>query len=492
MFNDQIADVNQTLLDARLTRIKTTLRALTESTLEDYQVAVYSNVNAVLNLGNRMQPLVNISPEGPAAVGDLTDNLTRLNNDATDIAQVLLATENSAAQLFNLAAATQNQLRQAIREIFYGSDACRYLEAFLNSQNITEGASASIDYNSGQATLNMTDETVVTPVSIVSGTNSDPAGTLTNLNALLDMGVDSCMVFTGSYLELIVTFDKPEIINRIQLGLDDYEGLELTTLTSSPDGTIFDDVLSDLGETHQVLNGTSGKLSGDVILDFPPRHVSQLRLVLNDRIDVSRIALRSLTFSQRSYGASADLTSKLIKAPQGAVRFSTDQDTWGPFTTVVHQISTNGVHFSVITPDSILAISQPFYYKASLQRVSSAFSDTTSPIADPNQSMAYKLSGSTSTDLGNGILQRTLTFNNISGPVKLREVPIPGTFQVMEGAAGLDSSNYSFYGGILSFPIEKYNITVTYQTSSLGLAALQEREGYYTPILREVRFEKVG
>jgi hypothetical protein len=274
------------------------------------------------------------------------------------------------------------------------------------------------------------------------------------------------------------------------LELDDYEGLELTTLTSSPDGIIFDDVLADLGETHQVLNGTSGKLSGDVILDFPPRYVSQLRLVINDRINVGRIALRSLTFSQRSYGTSADLTSTLIKAPLGSVQFSTDQDTWGAFTTLVHQISTNGVHFSVITPGSVITVSQPFYYKVSLQRVPGAFSDTSSPIADPSQSTLYALTGSTSTDLGNGILQRTLVFSSISGPVTLRETPIPGTFQVSEGAAGLDSSNYSFSNGILSFPIEKYNISMTYQTSSLGLAALLEREGYYTPILREFCFEK--
>jgi hypothetical protein len=490
MFNDQISDVNQTLVDARIARIKTTLRALSESTLEDYQVAVYSNVNAVLNLGNHMHPLTNISPEGPAAIGDLTDNLTSLNNDAMDIAQVLLATETSAAQLFNLAAATQNQLRQAIREVFYESDVCRYIEAFLNSQNIAAGASASIDYNSGQATLPMTNETILKPTSIVSGSNSDPAGTMTNLSALLDGSVESCMVFAGAFLELIVTFGTPAILNRIQLELDDYEGLELTTLTSSPDGIIFDDVLADLGETHQVLNGTSGKLSGDVILDFPPRYVSQLRLVINDRINVGRIALRSLTFSQRSYGTSADLTSTLIKAPLGSVQFSTDQDTWGAFTTLVHQISTNGVHFSVITPGLVITVSQPFYYKVSLQRVPGAFSDTSSPIADPSQSTLYALTGSTSTDLGNGILQRTLVFSSISGPVTLRETPIPGTFQVSEGAAGLDSSNYSFSNGILSFPIEKYNISMTYQTSSLGLAALLEREGYYTPILREFCFEK--
>jgi hypothetical protein len=118
MFSSQIPDANATLLNARVTRIQNFLRSLTESTLEDYQVHVYSALNAVLNLGNQMQPLSSISPEGPAIIGDLTNNLTLLNQDGTDIASVLLATESSAAQLFNLAEATQTQELQMIREIF--------------------------------------------------------------------------------------------------------------------------------------------------------------------------------------------------------------------------------------------------------------------------------------------------------------------------------------------------------------------------------------
>src|SRR6266702_564219 len=116
MFSSQIPAANQTLLNARVSRIQKRLRSLTESTLEGYQVKVYSALNAVLNLGNRMQPLNAISPEGPAILGDLTTNLTLLNQDGTDIASVLLATESSAAQLFNLAQATQTQQLQMIRE----------------------------------------------------------------------------------------------------------------------------------------------------------------------------------------------------------------------------------------------------------------------------------------------------------------------------------------------------------------------------------------
>jgi len=46
---------------------------------------VYSMVNTVLNLGDNMQTLTQIRSK-PAIVGDLSQNLTLLNQDSNDIA----------------------------------------------------------------------------------------------------------------------------------------------------------------------------------------------------------------------------------------------------------------------------------------------------------------------------------------------------------------------------------------------------------------------
>jgi len=63
---------------------------------------------------------------------------------------------------------------------------------------------------------------------------------------------------------------SPTIVNRLQIALDTYAGLEITNLTSSPDGLVFNDVLADLDVPMIILDATSGKCSGDVIIDFPP------------------------------------------------------------------------------------------------------------------------------------------------------------------------------------------------------------------------------
>ena len=89
-------------------------------------------------------------------------------------------------------------------------------------------------------------------------------------------------MWKGTSLELIATFAQPEIINRIHIELDDYQGLEIVSFTTSPDGTLTEDVLVDLDLTTIHLNGIVDKYSGDFILDFSPRHAKQVRLVIED------------------------------------------------------------------------------------------------------------------------------------------------------------------------------------------------------------------
>ena len=89
MFNSLLLDSNDSVIADRLSRLQDSLRGLTLSTREEYQAAVYSMVNTVLNLGDNMQTLTQIRSK-PAIVGDLSQNLTLLNQDSNDIAAEIL------------------------------------------------------------------------------------------------------------------------------------------------------------------------------------------------------------------------------------------------------------------------------------------------------------------------------------------------------------------------------------------------------------------
>src|SRR5438270_163258 len=100
MFSSLLLDSNDSVIADRLSRLQDDLRALTLTTREEYQAAVYSMVNRVINLGDSMQPLAQVTSR-PAVVGDLTSNLELLNQDASDIASELLRIENNAGDLYN-------------------------------------------------------------------------------------------------------------------------------------------------------------------------------------------------------------------------------------------------------------------------------------------------------------------------------------------------------------------------------------------------------
>jgi len=151
MFSNLIDQPQNQLLRARLDRLVDAVRQLRLPTREEYQAAVYSQVNAVLSLQNGMTPLFPITAEGPAVVGDLVNNFNVLSQDATDIASELLSTEDSAGRLLNLAASSQNALRQQIREAIFASSNGRFVEAFIHGRNLGD-YSVSLDFNAGLAT----------------------------------------------------------------------------------------------------------------------------------------------------------------------------------------------------------------------------------------------------------------------------------------------------------------------------------------------------
>jgi hypothetical protein len=195
------------------------------------------------------------------------------------------------------------------------------------------------------------------------------------------------------------------------------------------------------------------------------------------------------------------LTSIPITSPTGTVVFTTNQEAFYPYVSITHQISYDGTQFSAINPgDTISLISSPFYYRATLSTNVSQFTNPQgaliqSPL-DPVASPYYSLSTSTTTPLGSGLLQRTLQFSSVNGPIVLRDTPLANTLIIQQGAViqsivsgaytySSTTNTIAFAAG--SLPLS--GITVSYQTSSLGNAAIQDLQTYYTPLLYEYLFE---
>lgn len=494
MFNPVFTDPNDALLKDRLARISQQLRAIQLSTAEDYQAEVYSRVNAILSLGEAMTPLQPVGAEGPAVVGDATANFITLNNDAQDIAKEMLRVEDTAASLFNLAATSQNQLRQQIREFTFAPTTKKYTEAFLNSNNI-QSNTASIDFNAGLATNTLLDQTQLTPIISIGQNSTGALDSGSSMSNLTDGNVQTAMVWDGAQLELLFTFPTAQIVNRLTISMDNYAGLQVPTLLTSPDGILIQDILADLGVSQLTLDASASKFSGDVIIDFPPRHAKVLRLILLDKTGLGFIALREAALWARRYQSTGQLTSVAISTPTGTVNFTTQQNTFFPYVNITHQISYDNVAFTAITPGTPIALtSSPFYYRAVLERSASIFRNAQGVLnqtpLDPVPSANYTVASTTTVPLGNGIIERTIALNNVTGSIVLRETPMPNTLQIQQGAVILSQSTgaYTFANNTIIFPGSVSGIIISYQTSSLGQAAVSDLEDYYTALLYQIQF----
>ncbi len=492
MFNSLLLDSNDSVIADRLSRLQDSLRSLTLSTREDYQAAVYSLVNTVLNLGDNMQTLIQVRSK-PAIVGDLTQNLTLLNQDSNDIAAEILRIENSAGDLYNLAAASQNALRQLIRQSIYISNQQQFIAPFIDDSVLQAGYTATLDYNAGLATLTLGKQTTLSPTFAVGVASSGSA--VNDISNLSSATVGTSFQWSGSTLELLLSFPSPTRVNRLQIALDTYDGLEITSLTSSPDGLVFNDVLADLDVPMIVLDATSGKCSGDVIIDFPPRLVQQMRVVISCLTGQTAFGLRSFAAYNRSYQSSGMVTSQPIYLSGTAATFSTEQVTTSPYTSITHQISTDGVNFVSITP-GVVPVSQPFWYRAILNRSDSAFNKQSSPLLPLPSSAAantpYTINSQTTTTLDNGMVEQTIVLSNVSGPVVFQDAPLTGSLSVQVGSLFLkNGSDFTLTGTTLTFAATQALVTISYQTSALGASALASLQNYYSPLLYEARFQAV-
>src|ERR1035438_7230365 len=414
MYDDSITTIGAAeLLNARLAQAEASLRGTPVVTREDLLATVYSALNAVLSLGNNTTPLLPVAREGPAIAGDLNNNFQILNQDAQAIISQLLGTENDAATLFNLFASTQNNLRQTVRQMIYTSGSRRYVEEFISNTKLGANT-AVVDFNAGVVMLPLVSEVMVAPDSIDFGVSCVGALTDGTTDLLLDGLTETSMTWTGSTLELVFNFNTIQILNRFRIELAGYQGLVVDEFSSSPDGVIREDLLADLQPSSQSLDGSSGKFSGDWIADFDPRHCKQVQLIISDRAGAS-IALRNIQFSSRKVSAAGQVQSLQITQPLGNVVFRAAQHTADQLTSITHQVSTDNVHYQAVTPDQVLTVAVPYWYRGILTRLDSNFDQAASPLdlpgADPigfvqGAVADYVLQNTATTDLGGGTIDR--------------------------------------------------------------------------------------
>src|ERR1017187_9063153 len=445
MYDDSITTMGvEELLKARIAQAEASLRGFQVTTREDLLATVYRALNAVLALSNNVTPLLPVAREGPAVAGDLNGNFRILNQDAQAIIKQLIGTENDAATLFNLFASTQNNLRQTVRQMIYTSGSRRYVEEFISNTKLGANT-AVVDFNAGVVMLPLGSEVMVAPDSIDFGVSCVGALTDGTTDLLLDGLTETSMTWTGSTLELVFNFNTIQILNRFRIELAGYQGLVVDEFSSSPDGVIREDLLADLQPSSQSLDGSSGKFSGDWIADFDPRHCKQVQLIISDRAGAS-IALRNIQFSSRKVSASGQVQSLQITQPLGNVVFRAAQHTADQLTSITHQVSTDNIHYQAVTPDQVLTVAVPYWYRGILTRLDSNFDQAAAPVdmpgTGPPPNPVYTLQSTATTDLGGGIIERTLNFSAISGPVQLEETPLDGTLVVFNGTVPVSAEKF--------------------------------------------------
>ena len=149
----------------------------------------------------------------------------------------------------------------------------------------------------------------------------------------------TAFVWTGIQVELMFTFKSPQVLNRVSISLPANQGISVVEFTSSPHGVSKENLLAGLPAANLSIGGSAGKYSGDWIADFGPRSVQQLRIVLADFVGSPNI-----TISAEQHSAVA-------------------------LTSISHQLSTDGVHYTGIVPGQPIAVgSGGFWYRANMRR----------------------------------------------------------------------------------------------------------------------------
>src|ERR1035438_3761139 len=181
--------------------------------------------------------------------------------------------------------------------------------------------------------------------------------------------------------------------------------------------------------------------------------------------------------------------------PLGTVVFRAAQHTADKLTSITHQVSTDNIHYQSVAPDQMLTLAVPYWYRAVLTRLDSNFDEAAAPVDlpgdDPGLNPGYSLQNTATTDLGGGIIERTLNFSTITGPVQLEETPLDGTLVVFDGTVPMPIDQYTVVSNEITLAGPGTGIMIRYQTSAFARAGLPARKNFYSPYLFEVRFERL-
>lgn len=220
-----------------------------------------------------------------------------------------------------------------------------------------------------------------------------------------------------------------------------------------------------------------------------------MKIVINCLAGQPSFGLQAVAAFSRTYQATGTLTTNPITLKGTSAQFSTVEQDFGPYSTITHQVSTDGVSFNVVSPGTI-PTSSPFWYRALLSRSASAFNQQQSPLvplaSTGTSNQPYTLKSQNTVTLSSGIIEQTLVLANITGAVSFQNLPLPGTFRIQVGSTFLTlGQDYTLSGNTLTFSAAQALATITYQTSALGAASFAGLQNYYTPLLYEARFRAV-
>jgi hypothetical protein len=104
---------------------------------------------------------------------------------------------------------------------------------------------------------------------------------------------------------------------------------------------------------------------------------------------------------------------------------------------------------------ALTALAVPYWYRGILTRQDSNFDQAAAPVdmpgTDPSLNPDYTLQSTPTTDLGGGIIERTLNFSATAGPVQLEETPLEGTLVVFNGTVPVSAALYSVVRNKITF-----------------------------------------
>jgi len=484
------------IFSRRIDALKEKLRSLPLVVREDFLAELYGSLNRVLQLGNGISDMPDFPRRSPAHPSQINVILDDLEQDCRGLSEQIGVVRDDLLSLANTTIATANAALRKARRSLYSSSPGILVQPFLNAESF-EQVSAFLETTSGMAMLPIVSREKADPSAISLGVESSGYfSSGDSLQELLDSNPDTFLVWNGSVLELVVSFPAPVIVNVVTINFAGSAGLIMDRMSASSDGVSEEDVTGDFPSSMRALDGSAGKYSGEWIGILKPRFVKQMRIRFRDLVGENRIILRDLGFYRWSFRPSGRIQSRLIAVPDTRLRFQAEAVEEYLLTGVNFKWSRDGVVYTPMKPGDLIETGPAgFWYRIELDRYESNFKEKSREIvqfgvdSDGHDAKPERMSV---VDLGEGIVEKTFEFSEISGTVVFRDDFIPGSLTLLSGNLPMQASNYSVAGRSISFASLQNDVTIRYQTYSTSSANFVRLAPFYTPVVYEMTWSAVG